>query len=175
MSSVNLSRRALLAGLGSMAVLGLAGCGFQPLYAARTAEGPVSDALAAIDIEPIASRPGQELRNNLIFRFTRGGTPPPAIYKLAITLTTSGQKLAVEPRSGRGEAAFVSAQASYVLRRADTGVVILQATQSANASYDQSEQRFANYRAEIDAENRAVTVLADLMRTRIAAALTRKS
>jgi LPS-assembly lipoprotein len=174
-SADGLTRRAIMRGLAAAPLVALAGCNFQPLYAARTGSGTVAEALPTVDVEPLTTRAGQELRNNLIFQFTRGGPAPPAAYRLAIALTTNVSKLAVEPRSGRGEAAFVRAEAVYTLKRIETDETVLRATSSANASYDQTEQRFANYRAEIDAENRAMAVLADLIRIRISAALVRKA
>jgi len=173
-SDSGITRRIGLAALGGLALLALTGCGFQPLYAERPSGQGVADQLASVDIEPINTRVGQELRNKLMFGLA-GGKSAPSVYRLTIALTTTASKLAVAETSGRGEASFVQARATYVLKRIDTGEVVLQATQNANASYDQTEQRFANYRAEIDAENRAVGVLADLMRTRISAALARRA
>ena len=168
-------RKIVAAGLGGLGLLALGGCNFTPLYAARTADGDVAQSLQLVAVEPIKSRVGQELRNKLIFQFTRGGEAPPPVYRLTVSLKTHTSKLAVEPQAGRGESAFVRADATYVLKRIDTDKQILQAKSVANSSFDQTEQRFANYRAELDAQNRAMAVLSEMIRTRVAAALARQA
>jgi len=46
---------------------------------------------------------------------------------------------------------------------------VLTGTSFANAAYDFSNQRFANIRAQRDAQNRAGTVIADDIHTKLAA------
>jgi len=78
-----------LAAFAAMAGLGLAGCGFQPLYGSNTttASGArLSEAMASIDVQPIPGRVGQKLRNELIFSNTGGGYAPEYRYQLRIAI-----------------------------------------------------------------------------------------
>ena len=74
MSSGNLSRR------GAVAVLGLAllasSCNFRPLYGTLPGGGSLTSVLSAIEIEPLRTREGQKLRNELIFMFTGAASRP---------------------------------------------------------------------------------------------------
>ena len=58
-------RAALLLGFGG----GLTGCGFQPVYMARSDGAGAAAGLAEIDVKPIYERPGQILREALLGRF----------------------------------------------------------------------------------------------------------
>jgi LPS-assembly lipoprotein len=61
--------------------------------------------------------------------------------------------------------------ATYTLTAIEGGAQITTGTATASASYDRTEQRYANVRAARDAEIRAVGLLADQIRTRLAIAL----
>ena len=81
------SRRGLL-GLG---LLGLAGCGFRPLYGPVTAadgtESDLADELAAVRVGPIYERTGQLLRRNLQRRLEDNAPGTPARYQLNVSYT----------------------------------------------------------------------------------------
>jgi LPS-assembly lipoprotein len=65
---------------------------------------------------------------------------------------------------------------TYELKEIATGQVILRSLNRGVASYDRSNQAFANQRARIDAEDRAAQQVADDIQLRLAAALaTRKA
>lgn len=83
-SSISWSRRGLLGGL-----LGLAGCGFRPLYGPVAATGEDLQAeLAAVRVGPQYDRVGQLLRRSLQRRFedTQPGTPARYVLNVAFDL-----------------------------------------------------------------------------------------
>jgi len=79
------SRRRLLGGLG---LLGLAGCGFQPLHApVETGGGTTADLeqeLAAVRVAPMGERFGQLMRRDLQRRLESAAPGTPARYQLSL-------------------------------------------------------------------------------------------
>jgi LPS-assembly lipoprotein len=82
-SSISWSRRGLLGGL-----LGLAGCGFRPLYgpieAADGRDEDIRTELAAVRVGPTYDRPGQLLRRSLQRRMEDSLPGTPARYRLDV-------------------------------------------------------------------------------------------
>lgn len=78
-------RRRLLGGLG---LLGLAGCGFQPLHApVETTVGDTADLeqeLAAVRVMPMGERFGQLMRRDLQRRLESAAPGTPARYQLSV-------------------------------------------------------------------------------------------
>ena len=150
--------------------LGLAGCQVTPLYGMLPSGGTVRDDTRAIRIESATTRIGQELRNELIFAFTGGGSAAAQpLYSLRIVLSEHESAVGVEKLADVPAAYFILVRASFVLTDIATGTTVLSGSSFASASYDFSTQRFANLRAKRDAEDRAVKVISDDIRTRIAA------
>jgi LPS-assembly lipoprotein len=145
-------------------------CTVQPVYM-TIANGPnVAADLSAVQVEDVSDRVGQEVRNNLIFGFTGGGNPAPPRYELSLRVTTADARLGFE-RDETAPAYSVTVTVAYELREIATGKVILRSLNRGVASYDRSNQAFANQRAKIDAENRAAQSVADDIQLRLAAAL----
>lgn len=162
------TRRALL-GRGAIALaLALGGCNVRPLYGTTIGGGTAHAELAAIEIDQADTRVEQVLRNELVFLFQRGGEAAPVRYRLRTILNQSKSAVAVEELADVPAAYILSMTASFLLIDADTEQTLLTGTSFANASYDFSNQRFANLRAARDAEDRAAKVIADDIRTRIA-------
>jgi len=163
--------RRVRGGLAALAIGLLASaCTIQPIYM-PIANGPrVASDLAAVSIEDIGDRVGQEVRNNLIFGFTGGGEPAPPRYDLAMRVTTTEQRLGFE-RDELAPAYSVTVTVAYELKEIGTGRVILRSLNRGIASYDRSNQAFSNERARIDAENRAAQSVAQDIQLRLAAAL----
>ena len=157
-----LTGRTLRAGLGLALMLGLAGC-IHPLYG----QNGVSAQLAEIQVAPIPDRVGHYLAEELKFQTDGSGMPPDPRYRLEVKVTENVGGLIVNLRTLSSDAAAVNLSASYTLTEIATGKVIYSGGASANASYDRSEQRYANVRAARDAEIRAANVLADQIRTRL--------
>ncbi|MBN9024260.1 MULTISPECIES: LPS assembly lipoprotein LptE [Kaistia] len=159
---------------GGLAALALgvlaAGCTVQPIYM-PIASGPnVAADLSAIQVEDVSDRVGQEVRNNLIFGFTGGGNPAPPRYELTMRVTSADARLGFE-RDETAPAYSVTVTVAYQLKEIATGKVILRSINRGVASYDRSNQAFANQRAQIDAQNRAAQSVADDIQLRLAAAL----
>jgi LPS-assembly lipoprotein len=81
--------RPLLAALAVTAVVGLAGCGIQPLYGTTAGGSRLAAAMASVDVTPIPGRVGQRVRNELIFENTGGSGQAASAYKLDIVIKES--------------------------------------------------------------------------------------
>lgn len=163
--------RLMRGGLVALALGVLASaCTVQPVYM-TIANGPnVAADLSAVSIEDVSDRVGQEVRNNLIFAFTGGGNPATPRYDLSLRVTSADARLGFE-RDETAPAYSVTVTVAYQLKEISTGKVILRSLNRGVASYDRSNQAFANQRARIDAENRAAQAVADDIQLRLAAAL----
>jgi LPS-assembly lipoprotein len=166
--------RGPFAGVLLAAALTLAGCstggGFRPLYAGGQS-GPVATNLAAVDVVVLEGRVGQQVRNELIFFFTGGGEAPPPKFRLEITVIEGSQAGIVDPFSGRPEVVSLTLTANFNLRAVGAGPsapALFKGATFARASYTATLQRFANIRAQRDAEDRAAKTLAEQIRTQIA-------
>ncbi|MBA5778920.1 hypothetical protein H2509_17470 [Stappia sp. F7233] len=169
-------RHALLALAGAGLLLG--GCQVRPLYGtwgATYSDAPVQGELAAIDIALIDTvddsdleRVGQLLRNELLFGFRRGGEGDAPRYRLRVILDRKRSEVGVERLSDVPASYTLTMNASFVLSDYATDKTLLTGRSFASASYDFSSQRFANLRAERDAEDRAAKVIAGDVQTRIA-------
>jgi LPS-assembly lipoprotein len=172
-----MSGRAFTSAALLAAALALTGCttsgsggGFRPLYAGG-ASGPVATNLAAVSVVALEGRVGQQVRNELIFFFTGGAEAPPAKYVLEITVIEGSQAAAVDPFSGRPEVVSLTLTTNFKLRAAGAGpsaTPLFSGSTFARASYTASLQRFANIRAQRDAEDRAAKTLAEQIRAQIA-------
>ncbi|WP_321344041.1 LPS assembly lipoprotein LptE [Breoghania sp.] len=147
----------------------LTGCNVRPLYGSLGPAAPAQEELAAIEIAPADSRSGQVLRNELIYAFQRGGEAATVRYRLKFITNLTKSSVAVEELSDVPAAYLVQMTASFSLSDSETGRTLMTGTSFANASYDFSNQRFANQRAAKEAEDRAAKVVADDIQIRIAA------
>ncbi len=175
MSSADRRRSAVFAcaaAVLAVAALGLGGCGFQPLYGSTASGARVTDAMAAVEISPIPNRVGQRLRNELIFAKTGGGAAAPSVYRLEIAIKESITDQAVR-LDGEIGAQIYQLQANFKLFRISDNVMIFEGTGVSRAAFDRVETIFANVRARVDAENRAANTVADTIKTRLAAYLSR--
>ena len=166
--------RTLAAALLCLAAL--AGCQVRPLYG----EGPAASAAAAGSVIPdmkrIAvttqtDRVAQELMNQLIFALRGGAALEDPAYRVDLIVATRKSELAIQVREEVPTANLITLTTTYTLTETASGAVLAAETLTTTASYDFSSQRFANLRAERDAENRAAELAALDIRTRIAAIL----
>ena len=147
-------------------------CTVRPLYsdsapAAGYAPG-AAEGLKQIAIAPVNTRFAQRLRNDLIFQLN-GGAGQPAQPRYLMTLTVTEEVIneavvTVDRHQNRPTAATLYMTGSYVLTDASTGKPVAAGKRTIPASYDQPSQEFANWRAGIDAENRAARELANLLK-----------
>lgn len=168
------TRRAVAVGLLGLAGALLAGCSnVRPLYGTVEGGGPsAASKMAQIDIKLADSRVSQRVRNELIFAFHGGGEEAAQpIYRLNLRVTDSSLPVGIERMGSIPAAQLVQLNCSFTLTDIATGKTLLSGTSFANASYDFSQQRFANVRAQRDAENRAANQIAVDIRTKVAAYL----
>ncbi|GAA4123222.1 LPS assembly lipoprotein LptE [Aminobacter aganoensis] len=170
---------ARLAFLASLALA--SACTVRPLYS----DGPVSAGveagtatqLASINIKPINTRYGQEVRNHLIFMFNGGAgqqATAPYTMDLAVAALTEASLLAeVTSKDDEPTAGAVTLTGTYVITDVKTGKRIAAGKRNVSASFDRPRQEFARMRAERDAENRAARELAELLRLAIAQDMSR--
>ncbi len=175
---IDISRLFVRAGM----VLGLglltAGC-FQPLYgkSAGIAGDSVRDKLAAVEVGAIpasngtpAARLSVALRNALMFDFNNGAAPAAPTHRLDVQLNWGVTTVIVDVASGRPATQLESINATFTLTEIATRKVVVNATTFGRASFDipGSAQRFGRQRAWRDAEDRAIAMVADNIRNRLA-------
>ncbi len=145
----------------------VAGCGFRPLHGASG--GGARDQLATVRITQIPDRVGQKLHNLLLDRLTPTGPPATPHYVLSVSLREARQTLAIR-KDETATRANLTLTAGFTLRRLDRDETYVGTAMSTN-SYNILESEFATLSAEIDARDRALRVLAEEIRTRVATAL----
>ncbi len=159
--------------LATVSAFGLAGCGFQPLYGSNTttASGArLSEAMAAVDVQPIPGRVGQAVRNELIFANTGGNYAADQRYQLRIALRERDIKQLVQiDGDARGE--VYQLEASFQLVDSSNGAVLYEGEANSRAPYNRFQEVFANVRARYDAENRAARTVSESIKTQVAAFL----
>jgi LPS-assembly lipoprotein len=163
------------------AALALGGCQVRPLYGtiSSPAGSPaLSEELSAIDIDTVQTasdedldRIGQVLRNELVFGFTRGREAAASRYRLKILIDRPVNEVGVERLADVPSSYTVTVNASYVLSDIATGQTLTTGKAFASASFDFSSQRFANVRAQRDAEDRAAKIVAADLQARLASFL----
>ncbi|MET0689000.1 MAG: hypothetical protein ABWY38_07375 [Methyloceanibacter sp.] len=159
---------AVLIGAGA---LGLAGCGFQPLYGGSTVGGArLPELMKAVDVTPVPGRVGQKVRNELIFENTGGGYAASTKYRLDIIVRESVTDQLVQI-TGDATSQVFELQATFKLVNVANGQVMLQGNAMSRAPYNRFQEIFANVRARYDAENRAARTVAESIRTQLAAYL----
>ena len=169
-SSHSHSRRRLLALLGSALLAGPFVSACQPLYGTTQSGARLKDVMAGLEITKIPGRVGQRVRNELIFGTTGGGRPANALYRIDISVRESVTSTLVE-LTGDIQGQLVNVEAQFKLIRLADDQVVLEGASAGRAAFDRFDPIFTNTRAQIDAENRAARVVADGIRTRIAAFL----
>jgi LPS-assembly lipoprotein len=152
-------------------LLGLCGC-IQPLYGPDAQGQSIVSEMQAVKIEPIPDRLGHYVENELIFAFNGTGSSPPPKYRLIVTLRERMATPVINTFTGLAEAGDVNVDADYkLLPIAGGSAPIASGNVSQFVVYDRTSQRLSNVRAARDAEIRNAKVIADQIRTRIAAAL----
>lgn len=167
------SRAFVALAVAALAGLLLAGCGFQPLYGTNstTASGArLTEAMAAVDVQPIPGRVGQKVRNELIFANTGGGQAAPPRYKLSIALKERDIQQLVQV-TGNAQGQVYQLQATYKLTDIASGRVIHEGKAISRAPYTRFQEVFANVRARYDAEDRAAKTVSDSIKSQLASYL----
>lgn len=175
-SSGALRRVALCAGLAAAMALG--GCQVRPLYGSSTGDfgsqpSPVAAELAAIDLESISSQYANDdasrvLYNELTYRFERGAGSGAKKYRLKVLMDIGSSEVGVEQFSDVPSAYTTTMNSTFVLSDLATDETLMTGRAFKSASYDFSNQRFANTRAYRDAQERVAKAVADDIAARIA-------
>jgi LPS-assembly lipoprotein len=96
--------------------------------------------------------------------------PPAPTHRLEVTVTAIDISVSTDPVTGRPTEEIGGVSATYQLVEIATGKIVLRDSTFAHVGYDipGSQQRFAKQRAQLDAQDRATTVVADAIRNRLA-------
>ena len=140
------------------------------MYAASASGPKLTEKLAAVDVAPIPSRVGQRIRNEIIFQSTGGGNAAPPAYRLDVAIKESVAATLVKT-TGEAASNIYAIEAAFVLIDVKTKKVLLRGGSHARAGFDRFPSIYSNVRAREDAENRAANVIAEDVKSRIAAFL----
>lgn len=166
------SRRTALALLLAAAAPGVAGCGWKPLYGTRMPTGAASGSpgidqqLAAVRVEPIANRLGQQLHNQLRDGLNPLGQPVNSAYRLSVNLTvrTYGALTRSDLSATRRN---VEVTAYYTLVD-NSGEVVLEDSSQSLTGYDEFDDPLNDITANESAQERSTIQLAEMIKTRLA-------
>ncbi len=147
-----------LALLAMLAILG--GCGFRPMKAARSGDSPVVDDLAAVKIELINERIGQELRNDLLDRLNPDGQPTRPGYSLAIKLHENLVEVGISAQNTASRA-DLTMTAEFTLTALPSGDTLLHESVDGLNSYGLDPNSYATVVSRQNAEQRLLRELAD--------------
>jgi LPS-assembly lipoprotein len=155
-------------GLGLLALAGCADGGIRPLYG-RVGGGATVESLRHVDVAS-TGRIGQLITNELDFAFYGGvgQAEKPVRWRLDIDQSNTQVAVGLDRHANMPTAYIGQVSVTYVLTEVATGRTLTSGTSFATASYDFTTQRFADVRAQRDAENRAATVVASDIRNKIA-------
>lgn len=151
------------------ATLAISGCGFEPIHGQRS--GASSAALAAIDIQLIADRSGQMLRNELLQQMQPRG-PARARYSLAVTMQESLANLGIRKDEVATRANLTLSARFTIIELGGARRKFSGSARSVN-SYNILTSDFATLSAREDARRRGVNQLALELRERISVWLIR--
>ncbi|MBX7541675.1 LPS assembly lipoprotein LptE [Qipengyuania sphaerica] len=161
--------RLLLILLGALA---LSACGLKPMYAGGS-DGTVAQGLRAVDVTPIEGKAGWLVRQALVDRLGAAGDRESQTiypYRLEVRLDDSLEGLAVlaDDTVSRERRTL---RARYQLYDAQTGEVLLDATEGADAGIDVVSSEYATIAAENTALENLSREIADRIVTRVALTL----
>ena len=141
------------------------------------ASGIVDKGYEAVEVEEVEApngtpeaRLGVEVRNALIFGLTGGSGQLPPAYRLKINLRGNRQHVIVDITTARPDMEIYGIDATYSLTEIATKKTVLTGRAFSRQSYDipGQQQRFARQRGERDAQNRASTIIAEQIKSRLA-------
>ena len=154
-------------GLLAAGLLPLAACGFKPLYSQNDQGQTVNTKLAAVRIEPLRDRVGQQMHNLLRDRLNPNGQPVAPEYRLQVQITETRRELGVR-RDETATRANLKLDTFFFLTSAESGEQVLSGRSTSTTSYDILEEPFATTISERNARERALREVADDIQTRLA-------
>jgi LPS-assembly lipoprotein len=170
-------RRAAAMAVAASAIL-LSACGgeaggFKPLYGATGGES-YDQRLARVEIGPISGRVGQRIRNELVFQRSTGNQAISPELRLDIILTESLLTTLVNS-AGASSSQVYQLEARYQLVDLKTKKSVLDGRSLGRGNFDRFVSVYSNVRGREDAENRVAKSIAEDIRTRLLAHLSRQS
>ncbi len=162
------SRRTVL---GLIVALTLAGCGFQPIYTRQDTSANAAVELQKVQVNLIQDRNGQKLHNALLDRLNPRGRPTSPEYYLNVRLSMSKVNLGIQ-RDDTATRAKLTLVASYSLN--DSEETIFRGISRSVSGYNIVESDYATQSAEFDAIDRALRVISEDIRSRLAVFLSQR-
>jgi LPS-assembly lipoprotein len=155
------------------ALLSLAGCGLQPMYAGG-GHGPVARGLAAVEVSPIQGKAGWLMRNDLKDRLAQSGAHGTPRYRLDVLLDDKleGLGLISDDTVGRERRTL---RARYQLIDMASGDILLDATAGSDAGIDVVSSEYATIAAEDTALENLSQEISDQIVAKLAQTLRAKS
>ncbi len=144
----------------------LAGCGFTPMYAVPEEGGGLVEKFSAIQVEPIADRVGQVVRNGLMDRLTPHGPPGAPLYRLQVTLGETREGFGFRPDEAITRE-NLRLKATYRLVRTEDDKLVLEGSARSNLAYDIVQSDFANFSARQDARRRTAEQVINIIVVRL--------
>ncbi|VAV98340.1 hypothetical protein MNBD_ALPHA08-1725 [hydrothermal vent metagenome] len=145
----------------------LGACGYQPLYGTSTSGSRVSTQLSSIAVEPQNTRTGQLIRNEILASIGNSSGKF-SKYRLAFTPTTNDENTVRTFGSDELRRSY-QLSVKYTLSDTANGKVVHKGNTFARVSYDKTAAPFADYQAQINAQERAAKEVGNDIRTRLAA------
>jgi LPS-assembly lipoprotein len=145
-------------------VLLLHGCGFQPLYGKNNHENLAGS--SRIFINPIPSRRGQILRNNLSFTLNPKGHTLKPIYTLNIQIEENTTSLAVR-KNAIATRANLTLRAKFNLNSIQDEKLLFSGNYSITVSYNILDNEYATLAAEKNAAERGLLATSQGIRTQL--------
>lgn len=165
--------RLLLAGAIILPLVAACGNGgFRPMYASSLDGVALEDRMRQVAVTTIPGRVGQQLRNELVFQNTGGGTAEEKNYRLDIVLRERLTTQLVDAE-GDAESQIYHLNADFQLTDQRNKEVVLTGQSFGRAGFQRFQTIYANVRAKRDAENRTARTIAKDIHGRIAAHLSR--
>lgn len=149
----------------------LSSCGFRPLYGERFGLNAGED-LAAVYIQNVPDREGQQLRNFLLLRMNPKGSPATMRYTLAIQLYSQRSDLGLR-RDETASRSNLLVRAIYGLTDHQSGRIVFRGEARTTNSFDILDEEFGTVLAEQDARTKALQFLADDITNQVAIYLSR--
>ena len=154
--------------LALLGCLGLAGCGFSPVYGSHGTTDdntPVAVALNDISIENIPDRDGQVLRNYLIDRMYGKNRPEHPAYKLTVKLHFTEASLGILANA-TATRALLTMEGDYTLSDAKDNEMVSGHARSV-ASFDLLDQIYGSVVARQNAHERTLHEISEQITNRI--------
>lgn len=150
------------------AALALGGCGFHPLYGnsgPRGADATGTARIRLVEVDPIANRSGQILRNYLVDRIGAASASP--IFHLGVTLTEQKANTGIARDSSATFAEIVEV-ADFHLVEIATGKTVMIGQSVARDSYSLITNGFGTLSAESNARGQVIDTIGDDIINRVA-------